>query len=728
MTLPRRQVTFAWRVKNWLARQARQRRVSTLMTPSPALVSVGDLGAVLARQPGSVIAFDVFDTLVRRTVNPEKVKLLALDRLRHRLALSGINTAGLYRLRHRIETELCRANADAHGELEFRFADMARALHQELLAARIVPAPSDPDDFVEALFDCELGMERSVLHPIPEVVAALAAAQAGGRTVILISDFYLPASRLRTLLAGVGVSVAPDRVFVSCDRMASKRSGRIFPIVAEQLGVAPADMVMVGDNPHSDGAMAKAGGLTSVLLNAQANHAFYTSAAADPSLWPNAEQAFRSVMEASGAAETRAMRMVAPALLLFIERLYRQARRNGYHHLFFLAREGQLLQDLFEAHQTALGLSGEARIATHYLTVSRRACFLCSLRPLDEEDFAGLFANYQRISLADFLNSLRFTADEVIGFAKELDLDAARCEEDFPTSETFARLRALPRFRNAYEDRRSEQRGNFLAYLDQFGVDLTAHPLVLVDVGWKGTIQDFIRAIVPPAVDIQGFYLGLLSAGQSVANKTGLLFSNVGGVTSGFFVYGENRSLFEILLYADHGSAHGYVRGPDGRVNVTLDDNADEAAFVRTYVKPIADDLINTVKALDQARGLYCISDNQWEEFAKDAHGNLVFSPWNGTLGWLVNARHRENFGVFGISTFGSERSPSLQERLSFLVRLLRGPRHVLGGSFWPSFTLYQYGGRALIACYAGYRRWQERRLALSLGALQSEAPSNEHS
>jgi FMN phosphatase YigB (HAD superfamily) len=722
---PRRRVTYAWRVKNWLARQIRQRRMSALIGASSATITVGELDVVLSKEPGLVVAFDVFDTLVRRTINPEKVKLLALDRLRRRLALSGIDTAGLYQLRHRIEAELCRANADVHGELEFCFADMAQALHQELCIAGIDPVLSNPDDFVEALFDCELEIERSVLRPIPEVVAVLAAVQASSRTVVLISDFYLPADRLRALLASVGVSVAPDRIFVSCDRMASKRSGRMFPIVAKALGVTPADMIMIGDNPHSDGAMAKTGGLSSILLDAQANHAFYASPQADPSLWPNAERAFRAVIGADGIWT---IREVAPALLLFIERLYAQARQNGYRHLFFLAREGQLLRDLFEAYQTQLGLAGDARIATHYLIVSRRACFLCSLRPLAEENFAGLFANYRQISLADFLHSLRFTADEIADFAEDLGVDAACIEEDFPTSTTFAHLRALPRFQAAYEKRRSEQRNNFLLYLAQFNVDLEAHPLVLVDVGWKGTIQDFILATVPSEIEVQGLYLGLLYAGQSVANKTGLLFSNIGGLTSGFFVYGENRSLFEILLCADHGSAHSYVRGPDGRVSVTLDDNADEAVFVRTYVKPVADDLINTVKRLGQVRGLYCVPDSRWEEFVKSTHSTLVFRPWDDTAQWLVNARHRENFGVFGTSTFSSGQSPSLTARMSFLVRLLREPRRVLYSSFWPSFTLYQYGGRALIACYAGYRRWQERRLAPSLGILPNQAPSNKRS
>src|SRR5262249_43733641 len=156
------------------------------------------------------------------------------------------------------------------------------------------------------------------------------------------------------------------------------------------------------------------------------------------------------------------------------------------------------------------------------------------------------------ISLRDFLSSLRFDEACITELARRLGVDAGTVETDFAASETFRRLIADPLFRTSYQTIRLDQRRNLRAYLEQFGVDLTRHPLALVDIGWKGSIQDCLRKLVPPDTRVLGLYLGLIVVGQPLADKTGLLFSNIGHLSRDYLVYAENRSLYEILLCADH--------------------------------------------------------------------------------------------------------------------------------------------------------------------------------
>ncbi|MFC7474686.1 HAD family hydrolase [Dankookia sp. GCM10030260] len=695
-TAPRRQISLGWRIRNRLRRAAAPR------PPTAAPLPFAALAERLAADPAAVVAFDIFDTLLRRTVTPEHVKRLSLDRLARRLALPAADAAALYALRRRIEAELCRANADLHGELEFQFESLGRELHAALLAAGTAGLPADAAEFAAALLDAEMAVEREVLQPVPEAAAALDRLRRLGRHVVLVSDFYLPEAQLRQLLGGCGLAIDALPLFVSCDRMASKRSGRLFPLVLQALGIAAADLLMVGDNPHSDGAMALAAGCRSLLVDAAAQHAFYAGAEAGVTVPAIARVAWDAALPGGG------LLLAAPSLVLFIERLHAAARRDGRHDLFFLAREGQPLLRLFEHYQDLLGLRGPDRIRGHYLLASRRACYVASLQPLPEEDFAGLFRQYRRISLGEFLASLRIPDDAAARFAAALGADLDAVEPDFPTSDCFARLRILPGFAACYEALRSTQRDNLRSYLDGFGIDLAREGLALVDVGWKGTIQDFIAATLGAAVPVQGYYLGLLAAGQPLDGKRGLLFSDIGGHSPGFRVLAENRSLFEILLYADHGSALGYDRAADGRVVPGLEDAAAEATYLRTQVAPMADRVLGAAEALMRARLRHVVADRLWQAFVLDRHAALVFRPWDAAAAWLLQAKHRENFGVFRLSGFTGDETPSRLARLRNAAAMLLRPRHHLASSFWPALTIHHRAGRLLAEAYA----WRQRRRA----------------
>jgi hypothetical protein len=456
--------------------------------------------------------------------------------------------------------------------------------------------------------------------------------------------------------------------------------------------------------------MAQRRGIRALLVDDAERRTFYRSAAADVTQAGRLHARIRAAA-AAPARQNLTLRATVPSLVTFIERLYGEARRSGLQHLFFIAREGRVLEQMFNAYQDALGLDANERIATHYVLASRRSCFVASLRPLGEEDFAGLFDFYRRISLRDFMRSLRVADPRIDAIARSIGVDADVIEPDLPTSDSFRMVLASPLFGHDYEAIRRNQRANLRAYLEQFGVDLRSHGLALVDVGWKGSIQDCLRKVMPSGVRVAGFYLGLIAAGQSVEDKRGLLFSNVGGLSRDYLVYAENRSLYEILLCADHGSALSYETAASGRIEVMLDDDDDELDFVRREIMPLTADALAAFDEMLAARMDVLVPQDKWSALAARMHADLVFRPWRRDAAWLARARHRENFGVFRTSIFGEPAPPSIGRRLSFLVALVRAPRRVLHGSFWPSYTLYRHGGRPLAWAFAWWRKRSNRRM-----------------
>lgn len=647
-----------------------------------------------------VIAVDVFDTIVERTVAPEHVKLLACDRLR-RSAGIDLGAAGLYNLRARLERELSQERERTIGELEFAFDELVPALRSALGSA--VPEHLTTATWTKLVEAAELGAEGRVLRPCEGMLERLAAFRGAGRRIVLLTDMYLPARLLRPLLRGCGL---PDEhyeaLLVSSEVGASKRTGRLYRRLLDELGLDGDDITMIGDNPHSDDASARAHGLAVAPVHARQAD-FYRTPAARVDDVPAVRETTERVMGAGPALGSA--RELVPGLLEFTERLYADARAAGVPTVHFLAREGFVLRRLFEALQDALDVPDVARVRTAYLPVSRRAVYCAGLDLSAPEPFAQLFAQYRAMSLRDFFASLSLSTTDADEVAARLGLDAGHVWPDFPRSDALARLLDDETWLAALTAHVAERRAQLVRLLE--GVEW------LVDCGWKGSMQGFLERAI--GRDLEGRYVGLLDVGQDTARKQGLLFSNVGGGrTPGFWVFDECRSAYEIVLGADHGSVLGYRDDDDGLPVPIHDDTPDPAA---EQARVLTADLVATAHELLETRARTAIDDADRQLLAIEAHAGLVLRPWRARADWLRTARHRENFGVYGWSTIVPECAEPRRARE--LVRHLRHPQALIEGSHWPAATLHALGGRTAVWLYRAYRRRTTRRLARALGGAR---------
>lgn len=411
------------------------------------------------------------------------------------------------------------------------------------------------------------------------------------------------------------------------------------------------------------------------------------------------------------SAEASLFPELATTLFCWVERLHRALFEQGVQQVFFLSREGQPLMRMFDMYRERVG----GRMTSYYLEVSRRSTLLPSLAPLAEETFETLFRQYRRISLVEFLSSLGLGA-QTLSLAKALALPAgaeSRREEDFPTSPIFSALKALPQFQTLYESERTARRRAFIDYLSDLSGGVLPTTLVIVDVGWKGTIQDNLFALLCREGDTQvrsvtGYYIGLVAEGAAGPRneKSGLLFSSVGIPSPSFRVFNENRALFEVLLAADHGSIVSYERTADGRAR-PLRGEFEEGEMLAAEVFPIQrqlfkhfERLVSAMPSLEKEHSL------PFEEVVQ-AHARMVFNPTRFERTWFSSVFHVENYGVFERSRFAApEIRPGLVERLRFLMQVLRR-RNVGALGFWPWNTLYERGGALPAAIYAAIRRMQ---------------------
>ncbi|MCW5208693.1 hypothetical protein VU10_00445, partial [Desulfobulbus sp. US1] len=302
----------------------------------------------------------------------------------------------------------------------------------------------------------------------------------------------------------------------------------------------------------------------------------------------------------------------------------------------------------------------------------------------------------------------------------EIGLDYEARVANLVESPEFRSLLAADSFQQVYEERRMQQRSNFLTYLDSLGIAYEQEGLTIVDVGWKGSIQENIYNILEGRIDMQGFYAGFLIAAEALENnrRQGILFDNTRPLPH-FNVYNNNRSLFEMMLGASHGSADGYftpeqfaqlpddhqreirerikitgvagVAGAEnGEVLVTTLDLPEERRLFGEKIQPIQEQIFADACRLNQAflRSGCTVPEPEW--FAR-RHARMVFTPTTEEVEFFERLYHLENFGVFEYTDFCTDAHLSVKERWQNFVTLRKDPA-ILEMGTWPPIILRRLG------------------------------------
>ncbi len=651
-----------------------------------------------------IICFDYFDTLVTRCVEPEYTKQIASGLL-SRLLQGCFTGESIYHFRKDIEYDLCLACAEASNELEFCFEDLGRNLWAELKKQDVRNVLPVRDRFIKEMLAIEVAVEKAVQSVCAEVFEVIQTLHRLDFTLLLISDFYLPEKQFLEILSWHRLEHLFAKVYISSVHGRSKGSGRIYPMICENLGVEFGQLLMIGDNPHADIKMSRQHGLQAIhLQRPDGKNMAGTRKKKEKDNSADPKQPF----EKMALPEEVPFPEIGIDFWIFTHRLFEELNEHDVRNVFFLSKEGEFLKKIFDQYQ--LSLFGSLKIKSHYLLASRKATFIASLRSIDEEDFSRLLDHYRDISIRDFLQSLNLDNGIIDAICKKMAHDCDLRLSDIRHHHIFQELLALDIFHAAFEAKRLEQKIYFFRYLESFKVDYRGEGLHLVDVGWKGSIQDNIYLILSAEVTVKGYYIGSFNATErSVGNcKKGLLFDNYPRSSPFFNVFNSNRSLFEMILGASHGSARSYrsadtLPTSDGlpgdiRVEtgpgvyhplVVTDEIPEERQLFERHIKPLQQKIVALNSEMNRA---YMVSQRiPSEEWFARHHARMVFRPTIAEIEWFESLYHYENFGVFEVTNFETSHNFSLFERLRNLKNIVTDPA-VLESGVWPPIILRRFG------------------------------------
>lgn len=636
------------------------------------------------------VFFDIFDTIVERSINPEHTKKIWANYLVKRLDLN-MSITDLYTLRNKIEYELGENNCNKGLDWEFAYSELTDALYE------IIKPTQTKEEFEQIATDIEVEVEMNVQTTFDDIVKEIKTLKKEGKKIYCISDMYLSKRMIERIFEKHQILDLFEYIYVSCEYHKSKKSGNLYDLVLKELNAKPEECTMIGDNKTSDYEVPLSKGLKAIHLDRTNNYQRYAQYASE-----HTEENIMKAFNTLSKSTTDNFEHAIFTLYTFIEKLYYSLLKEGKEEVFFLSREGEYLKKLFDAYVEKINYK---KIKTHYLLVSRKATFLPSLNKIEEEDFGRLLKQYSYTSIIEFMKSLNFPQEEIDSILKSAQDDYKKNKDklndneqkeikelktgnfDVKISNTYTSkiIKILvnnKEFRRVYEKNRKEQNKLFKQYINEM---TNSKEICVVDIGWNGSIQDNIQYILGNEYKVNGYLYGLVSRDPAnfKSDKEGLIFSNVPEQTPNFNLFFENRTIFEVLLGASHGSANKYAE-KDGKIEVLLFNKQEERDIYDNIISKIQDDMFTTYNELLElfVNGYY--DDKKVEKNINKIHFNMVFKPTKDQLQFFNKIYHYENFGVFEFSEFKAKKKLSfkyyIKENIKYFVRR----KQFFWDTFWP--------------------------------------------
>ncbi|HGF4014649.1 TPA: HAD family hydrolase [Burkholderia cenocepacia] len=672
----------------------------------------------------------MWDTLLRRDCHPEFAKLATAL---HVFLDPSIGVSCHYETawdiyRRRVEQEMLLADRARAAGKDNEY-EIVEVLRQWL--TQIVDRPYD-DSLPSRLADFELGFE--LRHTYPDPTIRDVSEQYPAETTLFLSDFYMSADRLSTLLHHHGIDTFVPGGLSSCDVGINKRSGKFFHYVEDLYRVMPNEHVHIGDNLTSDRDVPHALGINAVHFQPEAEHA---KRLARESVFEDRGELFRKIqaevkVAASGyqfAHEQSAEREAAfsagiqSSVLVIGFCLYvaENVLSGGLKSLYFFSREGEFFVRVWNALFPSGQHAGHTLPHASLLEVSRLSTFCASLREVTPSEMRRIWNLYTTHSLEALLKSLGLEPRSFAELAAKHQLPLTETIQRPWEDGRVKRLFDDPQFVHQITEKIHADRRALLAYLATQGLRDDGSVVSVVDIGWRGTIQDNLAWLLP-SVQFQGQYLGLqMFLNEQPANTHKQAFGPNANETLEHCHLLDAVSPLEMLFSSPLGSVSGYRMNDDGTGAVAFRSESDmEHASSKNFVESFQDGVVEAAKVWARYVETCAIAASELRDPALATWTRLIERP-HETLVDAYSALNQND--VFGAGQFVSKRATPGVGKLLWGIVSRDARREVImyvrqtqwTAGIWARRDLTLGNRLALVMVLRlakGYKRFMQRRTA----------------
>lgn len=627
---------------------------------------------------------DVWDTLLRRDCHPECIKLATAQQLflgwANHLKPGFRDGWVLYKARLEAERTLA-VQAKAGGkDDEYEITQVLAQWSSAIFADTV------PPDLPNRLAEYELSVEVARSFADSDIVEFLRSHEA--EKTLFLSDFYMSGEMLRCLLSAKGLNTLVAEGMSSCDVGLNKRSGQIFRHVHSIYAISPQEHVHIGDNEWSDVSSPRALGVNALHYLPESAHA---ERLAREYLFSSRETLFDHIRGECAALAQDATRglsvkqaaalslgiQAAPMFIGFALWIAEQAVLQKLERLYFFTREGEFFHKVFCTIFPQGRLFGHDLPPADILAVSRLSTFAPSMRDASIQEMSRIWSLFKVQSVSGLFITLGVDIGRFSELLDTLSLKETDVITDPESSPELRRLFETPAFAEAVENSLASQASILQSYLKQCGV-YECNRVGIVDIGWRGTIQDNISLLVP-AVHFHGMYLGLrrvinVQPGNA-AKEAYVTDENTTSAPNSLFT---NFAAMELLCNSPRGSVVGYTLD-DGHAKAQRHVDKEENAAYDEFVKPFQEGVLLAAKHWQSYLERYVVTSNELHTVALHVWDKLRRTPDEGLVDAYLRTPQQDIFGygeIFSRSQYPSLStiflSPILASRRRQLIEFIR--------------------------------------------------------
>lgn len=433
-----------------------------------------------------VISFDIFDTLVKRNIpNPRQVHEIVEKKF---YSQTGIEICEYTKKRTAAEKKARKISIKEEVSLEDIFDVLLEI----------------PNEWKKKLQILEKQTEIEICTPSLKMKPKYIKALQDGKKIIITSDMYLDQETIEQILAACGY-VGYDRLYLSSSLGVSKATGRIFDIIKYDYAMFSGRILHVGDNIKSDYFLPKVKGISSALIDGRVNTLRFwkqkDKRLSDQLLYQRLYSFLNNhIYDNSNDALSIGYEILGPMLCGFCKWLYEKIEINKIDKLFFLSREGKIIQEAFNI------LYPECNVKQTYLYVSRQALVIPLLVDADNFDkMIDTFKLFAHIPVVSIIPEVCLFDLEI--FNKEIKKINLSGETRIDTLSDEKKQKLYSIIMKLGKGSFIKQKEFIIRYLKENNLKGN---IAIVDIGWSGTMQQALKQYLRETnTIIYGYYLGV---------------------------------------------------------------------------------------------------------------------------------------------------------------------------------------------------------------------------